>query len=963
MKNAIRETIMATGRTDGIKDANPDSDDQGNKVPLTSNDSDTTRVPAINDHMTASTCSLGSLSLGSSQILEEKTSGILSPSIASPLNSVKVGLGSLRYSPHASLQRQRSASKGSTKAPAPSPLRVPGIPFGFPAPMLDQSLISVVPPSRPVESRSIKDYVNLETLRHETSHVVSKVVTVSDEEVQLGYLKHNAPGSFISQLEAMCAAFYRLIAPDHAPDVYAVYEDKEGVEVYTGVVSHELVGFKSAAVDPLKDEDLNIDHLADRNVFFMLDGFDDDMRLLEKAAEALDRKLKKLEQNDQQLQGRLNQLRATGLATSTVEIDGLKKKFRTNTENKMNLFDELAENTKRQHELYNNLARERAVSKAEFERYRIVKGLAIGSTASYIFVEVDLNQNNMSKDGKRIDFDMSLWHLFWEFKDPRIIDFFKSRKPASNVLDLTKNDIRNFPDLKDVSPYYWPTTSYSILSEAQREFIKNFIPFAADNPYSAEANGRYKKLAKNKVFVYHKFATFLKYILTSADMYRHIAQLHLSKDSYSQSRPLMDGVVHSQAQRIQALKDRLLSMPEFTAFIAAHGDGIFERIKASFVQQNEDYEDKVAELEAALAELQLQHDSLGEMNSNLLSKSTEALPGAPVRTQIPKDIIKDYSNHLNTIDTLELKQAREEQRIQFEMIHKNEQELKKIVDKMDRITARIAAYNRQKIDLEDVTLMYKNISERSKAAADAVEKEPLGVRVERANSVSSPVVMTSVSTPAPTPTSTQLMSSSFTLSPPVPKVIGVNTATIAAATVTSTSSVSTKEAVLGYFGLGYFGKSTPPAVKPATPKPNDFLTVQQLVLKLLYDYMNPGLLRFGGYNRSNIKEAQQLETFCKNLKAEPATDLAANVAAISQVKTGLQELKVALEAKAQAKLEAKIKERAATKSEAETKSELKLEPGELLLQVTNFLNDDIWKIQQAEDHHLSGGLSQNKTLA
>jgi hypothetical protein len=950
MKNAIREMIMATGRTDGIKDANPDSDNQGDKAPLTSKDGDTPTVPALSDNMIASTGSLAPPSLESSQVLEEKHSGIHSPQMASPISSTKVGLGSLRYSPHMALQRPRSSPKGPTKAPASSPLRVPGIPFGFPPPMLDQSLISVTPPGHPVESRSIKDYLNVETLKHESGHIVSKVIEIRDDEMQVGYLKHNTLGSYISQLEAMCAAFYRLIAPDHAPDMYAVYEEKDGTEVYTGVVSHEMVGFKSAAADPLKDEDLNIDHLADRNLFFTLDGFDDDMRLLEKAAAVVDRKLKKLQQNEQQLQARLNQLRLAGLATNITEIDSLKKKFRANAETKMDLFDELADNTKRQHEFYNNLAKEHAVSKVEFERYRIVKGLAIGSTASYIFVEVDLHQNNMSKDGKRIDFDMSLWHLFWEFKDSRIIDFFASRKPARNVLDVTKNDIRNFPDVKDVSPYYWPTTSDGILSEAQREFIKNFIPFAADNPYSAEANARYKKLAKNKVFIYHKFATLLKYILTSADMYRHIAQLHLSKDSYSQSKSLMETVTHSQGQRIQAIKDRLLSMPEFTAFIAEYGDGIFERTKASFVQQNEDYEDKVDELHAELAELQLQHDSLGEMNDNLLSKSTETLPGAPVRTQLPAEVIKDYSNHLSIIDTRELKQAREEQRIQFEMIQKNEQELKKIVAKMNRIEARIAAYNRQKIDLEEVALMYKNISVRSKAA----EKEPLGVRVERANSLSSPVVMTPVSTPVPTPTSAKTLSSSFTLSPPVPKVISMSTAAMTASEVVGTSSVSTKEAVLGYFGLGYFGKSTPPPVKPVTTKPNDFLTVQQLVLKLLYDYMNPGFLRLGGYNRSNIKEAQQLETFCKNLKADPATDFAANVAAISQVKTKLEELKIALEAKAQAKLEARIKERVATKSEAEAKSEFKLEPGELLLQVTNFLNDDIWKIQQFQDSHLSG---------
>jgi hypothetical protein len=954
MKNAIRELIMATGRTDGINGANPDSENQGDQALLTPKERGKTEAPAMSDSMTASTGSLTSPSAGSSQILEEKTSGILSPPNYSPVGSLKVGFGT-HYSPHIGFQRPRTSSKSSTKASTSSPLRVASISFGYPPPILDHSLI-FASPCRPVESRSSKDYLKVETLKHESGHVISKVIEIRNDEMQVGYLKHNPPGSYISQLEAMCAAFYRLIAPDHAPDMYAVYEEKDGAEVYTGVVSHELVGFKSAAADPLKDEDLNIDHLEDRNLFTTLDTFDDDIRRLEKTAEAFDRKLKKLEQHEQQLQARLNQLRASGLAANNAEIDSLKKKFRASAENKMNVFDELADNTKRQHELYNHLAKDHAVSKIEFERYRIVKGLAIGSTVSYIFVEVDLHQNNMSKDGKRIDFDMSLWHLFWEFKDSRIIDVFASRKPAKNVLDVTKNDIRNFPDLKDVSPYYWPTTSDSILSEAQREFIKNFIPFAADNPYSAEANSRYKKLAKNKVFIYHKFATFLKYILTSEDMYRHIGLLHLNQDSYSQSRPLLEGVAHSQGQRIQAIKDRLLSMREFTAFIAEYGDGIFDRIKASFVQQNEDYEDKVTELETESADLQLKHDGLSEMNTNLLSKSTEALPGTPIRAQMPKEIIKDYSNNISTIDTRALKQAREEQRIQFAMFEKNEQELKIIADKMNRIDARIATYKHQKIDLEKVDLRYNNISVRSKAAAEAAEKEQPGMHIERASSINNSVVTTPVATS--TSAKTRTLSQSLTLPPQMPKVINANTTTATTSAVTATASVSAKESVLGYFGLSFFSKPTPPPVRSATP-PNDFLSVQQLVLKLLYDYMNPGLFRLGGLNRSNIQEAQQLETFCKNLKVEPATDLAANIAAISQIKTRLENLKIVLEAKAQAKLEVKRKERAATKSEAEAKSELKLEPGELLTQISNCLDDEIWKIQPVQDNPLSGSYTHS----
>src|SRR4029079_17964673 len=105
------------------------------------------------------------------------------------------------------------------------------------------------------------------------------------------------------------------------------------------------------------------------------------------------------------------------------------------------------ENINKIGQFYGRIEKDQGLVKINLDNYRVVKGLAIGLTTSYIFMEDDLHRNNLSKDGKRFDFDMSLWPLLYNFKQASFLEiplvFYRGPNEAS--FKVTTEDVINFP--------------------------------------------------------------------------------------------------------------------------------------------------------------------------------------------------------------------------------------------------------------------------------------------------------------------------------------------------------------------------------------------------------------------------------------------------------------------------------------------------------------------------------------
>ena len=231
--------------------------------------------------------------------------------------------------------------------------------------------------------------------------------------------------------------------------------------------------------------------------------------------------------------------------------------------------------------------------------YRIVKGLAMGLSARYVFEEGDNHNRNMAKDGTLIDFDMSLWPILSKFKDILFIDrWLHGRLPNENSFVITANDIRNFPNLQDALSgfYYWPT-KITYWTKSMIDTI-SAIYDAAENLFTRHDNEIFQKLAVHPVFIFHKFKTLLKYMLTTDKMYHALAELNIRKDlaiknEKTDPKNLIDEITYHEASRIQQLRKVLINMPEFQEFLIHHGEYVFQALYDEFLSYKEKYSKKL----------------------------------------------------------------------------------------------------------------------------------------------------------------------------------------------------------------------------------------------------------------------------------------------------------------------------------------------------------------------------------
>lgn len=494
-----------------------------------------------------------------------------------------------------------------------------GLPV-LPVKKLETSKVSTFPshhPVRPIANKSINQFEIKESLINDiTYHDIEKVI--EKETGRRFYCKKN-PGNTTPlslepttyELEATYASFFRLLAPYHIPATYAVYDEKK--QHYVGVVSEEIPGFRSSAEDPLKEEDLQVDFLTKTNLSINeIDKLDETLRQLEEKEELIAKQT--TDDNNPE--------------KKAIEIE------------KINFFTEI--------KIKHNLG------KKNLENFRIIKGLAICFTLSHILMEDDLHQNNFSKYGKRIDFDMSLWPLTYHFKKiiPRkwlgieslIENYFKIRKQNINQFTVTPEDIEKFPNIEKSQPFYWPTKALSITSHSVGSHIKSALG-KSTNPYPDYMNLLYQKLEKNPIFVFFKRKTIAKFVLSDREMYKRISKKHIRRECTFNSRPFIKTLTKTVEDRLALFENAILALPDFFDFIKTHHQQLVTELEDALRKQ------KIHFPSAKIQQNYLHLNEIIDIKIKSKSKETEKTPSSKQKMlsyeDIKKSLISAKEEHKN----------------------------------------------------------------------------------------------------------------------------------------------------------------------------------------------------------------------------------------------------------------------------------------------------------------------------
>lgn len=119
------------------------------------------------------------------------------------------------------------------------------------------------------------------------------------------------------------------------------------------------------------------------------------------------------------------------------------------------------------------------------------------------------------------------------------------------------------------------------------------------NRFTREDNEVFKSLATHPVFIFHKYKTCLKHILTDIDLYRCQADLNIVKNKSclmnEEIKLLEEEVVKDEYARQAELRQCLINMQDFVNFLKNDGDYAFALIAEECKEYKEKYENKVEE--------------------------------------------------------------------------------------------------------------------------------------------------------------------------------------------------------------------------------------------------------------------------------------------------------------------------------------------------------------------------------
>jgi len=515
--------------------------------------------------------------------------------------------------------------------------------------------------ARPVSNLLFPNKPAEDALPKKTAHVVNTACKKNPKKPdELYYFKNNDAGAEISELEAACCSILQFLAPDNVPSARSYYDENQDYK-FIGVTSKAIPGFKSNRDDPLQEKDIIIEvrekdieqqrnclqdaikelmQVTDRSsqqtqngsflniglqyskniynfyassaptavkfredllTFMKMEGkySQDSLFALKKLLQTRREHILKDIHNTSQYGNELQLLENAVLCADYLfkntdsimpeTIDKLEELDRIVRAKKLDL-NTLNENHVITAKIFAN---DFQIKVKSLKNYRIVKGQAIGECTRYIGKDPDGHNRNMNKYGQIIDFDMAKLNLLFRFRNRGLMDRM-FREPGKKSFIVTERDIRFFPDIRDADFFYWPTKQSSVTQS-----VVDTIPKIFENFFTQHDNEVYKKLASNPIFIFHKFKTFLKYMLSNAQIHRSIAKLHMRTDvTFSNDeghvKNLFDEFVRDEGARIQEITQTLVPMREFRDFLAIHGEYAFKLIKEEISQYRMKYEKKLA---------------------------------------------------------------------------------------------------------------------------------------------------------------------------------------------------------------------------------------------------------------------------------------------------------------------------------------------------------------------------------
>ncbi|MDX1902209.1 MAG: hypothetical protein SFW66_09455 [Gammaproteobacteria bacterium] len=431
------------------------------------------------------------------------------------------------------------------------------------------TILNVSPPVLPPEAKLIKNYDLVNVLAKKSFHSISKYIRTTDDGITGYFFKEGKKGSNRSILEAISAGFSKLIAPEHTAATWAVYNDQYQC---IGVLSEEIPNFVPASTSGLKSDDLAPMPLKDIPTFEIL--YEQFMEL-ENKRNALQRKELKIDRIKEMIRYyvRMNDVSSTAAQAARNDMAKLMKDEQENFLAQVEVSEEVES-------FYKSIAQEYTLTKEQFDSYRVLKGFAIAFVSAILNQDADFHYNNFTNYGVRFDFDMTLWPILYDYKE----DYSKYlRMPHDDMFRLSVDDVIHFPNLKNAFPYYWPTSATPNFSD---EYLRRWVPeFSfSQNSYPKEETTHYQNLEYNKVFIWHKYATLLRYLLTTPEMYKAIILQHLFMNQRTQG--IMSRFILNQETQQAYLRNLLVRIPEFQSFFKKYGSYVMDKHIASLEKEN-----------------------------------------------------------------------------------------------------------------------------------------------------------------------------------------------------------------------------------------------------------------------------------------------------------------------------------------------------------------------------------------
>ncbi len=233
----------------------------------------------------------------------------------------------------------------------------------------------------------------------------------------------------------------------------------------------------------------------------------------------------------------------------------------------------------------------------DLKNFRNVKRQAIALVFRYLMQDTDGHNQNMSKDGWIIDFDMAKLRILFRYRDPSLKDKYL-RQPNELTFVITANDILNFPDLSDADFYYWVAKITRIPDQVTSG--GSLIDVFPRNYFRQHDNEVFRNLKRNAIFVPNKYKGFLKYVVADAEMVFNVGMTHIQKNihegkSEAEILKLLNEITADEDAHMKAAHRELVKLPHFRKYMEKHGEKTLALVLKEFTELREKKLSKLGE--------------------------------------------------------------------------------------------------------------------------------------------------------------------------------------------------------------------------------------------------------------------------------------------------------------------------------------------------------------------------------